>query len=499
MNKKIFPQYVYNPITMVGAALAALSFGLIVFLFMLDFFSTQENAYMGILTYILIPTFLVIGLLLIAYGILREKRRTLRGIIRGAYLPIIDLNDPKKRAMFITFSLGTILLMLFSAFGSFKAYEYTETDEFCGTICHQVMEPEYTAYLDSPHSRVGCVGCHIGSGTNWYVKSKISGAYQVYSVLFNKYSRPIPTPVEALRPAVGTCEECHTPAHFYNEKKVDYTYYLSDEQNTKSKISMLLKIGGGKSELGSIEGIHWHINPDNIISYYYTDERRLEIPWIKVTSKNGKETIFRDGKVKLDEKNFNKENIRTMDCIDCHNRPSHIYHQPDKMMNEMLSKGKIDESIPFIKSISVEALEENYTTKQQALENIQQRINDFYISTYPEVYKSKDEAIQSSIEIVKKIYSRNYFPYMNANWKHFPDNIAHTYTPGCFRCHDGNHISDDGKIISNDCNSCHKIISQTDNIGNTRVDLDGLKFQHPIDLGESTEDHQCTDCHWKNE
>ncbi len=55
------------------------------------------------------------------------------------------------------------------------------------------------------------------------------------------------------------------------------------------------------------------------------------------------------------------------------------------------------------------------------------------------------------------------------------------------------------KLISNDCNSCHKIISQTDNSGNTRVDLDGLKFKHPVDLGESIEDHLCTDCHWKED
>lgn len=497
--KKIFPPYVYNPITLIGAAIAALSSGLIIFLFILDFFSTEENTYMGILTFIVIPTFLIIGLLLIAYGIFRERRREVRGIIRGSYLPIIDLNDPKKRAMFLTFSIGTIVLMLFSAFGSFKAYEYTETDEFCGTICHAVMEPEYTAYLDSPHSRVGCVGCHIGSGTNWYVKSKISGAYQVYSVLFNKYSRPIPTPVEALRPAEGTCEQCHTPAHFYNEKKVDHTYYLSDEQNTKSSISMLIKIGGGKSELGSIEGIHWHINPANVISYIYTDERRLEIPWVKVTSKDGKETIFRDKKSSFDEKKFNKDNLRTMDCIDCHNRPSHIYHQPDKQMNKMLSGNMIDETIPYIKSISVEVLEDKYVTKGQALESIQQRITDFYISNYPDIYRSKKDAIQSSIEVVKKIYARNYFPYMNADWKHFPDNISHVYTPGCFRCHDGNHVSDDGKVISNDCNSCHKIIAQTDNTGNTRVDLNGLKFQHPVSLGESIENRLCTDCHWKQE
>ena len=497
--KQRFPQFVYNPITIVGAAISVISAGLIIFLFILDIFSAEANTYMGILTYIIIPSFLIVGLLLIAYGIFRERKRQKLGKSRERKFPVIDLNDPKKRAVVVTFSVGTIVLLMFSAFGSFKAYEYTETDEFCGTVCHKVMEPEYTAYLDSPHSRVGCVGCHIGSGTSWYVKSKFSGAYQVYSVLFNKYSRPIPTPVHALRPAEGTCEQCHTPSHFFNEKKVDYTYYLSDEQNTKSTTSMLIKIGGGKSDFGSIEGIHWHVNPDIEVSYIHSDERRLEIPWVKVKSKDGKETIFRDKSSKLDEKKFNQDNLRTMDCIDCHNRPSHIYHQPDKMMNENLNKGIIDETLPYIKSLGVEVLEENYKTKQQALETIEQRINDFYLSNYPDIYKSKTTSIKQSIEVVKKIYARNYFPYMNANWKHFPDNIAHTYTPGCFRCHDGNHVSDDGKVISNDCNSCHLIISQTSNSGEKRVDLSGLKFQHPVDLDKAEQLQLCTDCHWKKD
>ena len=118
---------------------------------------------------------------------------------------IIDLNDPKQRRMVFLFSIGTILFLFFSAFGSYKAYEFSDSDEFCGEMCHEVMAPEYTAYLSSPHSRVGCVTCHIGSGAAWFVRAKISGAYQVYSVLFNKYSKPIPTPVENLRPAEGTC------------------------------------------------------------------------------------------------------------------------------------------------------------------------------------------------------------------------------------------------------------------------------------------------------
>lgn len=497
--KKIFPHYVYNPITLSGAALSSLSFGLILFLFIIDIFSPSDKPYMGIITYIVLPIFLITGLLLIAYGIIRERRREKKGIFRTGTLPVIDLNDPKKRAMFVVFSVGTILLLIFSAFGSFKAYEYTETDSFCGTICHQVMEPEYTAYLSSPHSRVGCVQCHIGSGTSWYVKSKLSGAYQVYSVLFNKYSRPIHTPVKELRPAEGTCEQCHSPSHFFSEKKVDHTYYLSDEKNTKSKLTMLVKIGGGNSEFGTTGGIHWHMNINNKVEYIHTDERRLVIPWVKLITSDGKEVIYRNKEEKFDEKNYNTENYRTMDCIDCHNRPSHIYHQPDKMANLYMSQGRIDETLPYIKSLIVLALEGNYTTKKIGLDSIETVIDEFYKINYPEIYSSKKDQIISAIENTKQIYQRNYFPYMRADWKKFPDNIAHIYTPGCFRCHDGKHVSDDGKVISNDCNSCHIIISQTMNDGTVKTSLDGLEFKHPVDLGESLKQHLCTDCHWKQE
>jgi nitrate/TMAO reductase-like tetraheme cytochrome c subunit len=261
--KRFFPQEIYNPITLSGAGISTLSFGLIIFLTILELLSPETKPYMGILTLIILPGILLIGVFLILFGIIRERNRIKKGLLRRSKLLIINFNDPKQRRMIFAFSVGTLLLMFFSAFGSFKAYEYTETDEFCGLLCHEVMAPEYTAYLSSPHSRVGCVTCHIGSGAAWFVRAKISGSYQVYSVLFNKYSKPIPTPVKELRPAEGTCEQCHSPEHFFKEIRYSANYYLYDEENTKSSLSMLLKIGGGNSELGRAEGIHWHMNVSN--------------------------------------------------------------------------------------------------------------------------------------------------------------------------------------------------------------------------------------------
>ncbi len=492
--KKRFPDSFYNPITFAGAIIASVSFGLILFLSVLDATAAEENPYLGIITFIIFPSILIIGLLLIALGIYKAHKQKVHGTYKASKFPVLDLNNPKHRISFTIFSVGTILFLVFSAFGSFKAYEYTETVEFCGTVCHNVMNPEYTAYKNSPHSRVACVQCHIGAGTTWYVKSKISGAYQVYSVLFNKYSKPIPTPVENLRPAQGTCEQCHWPKNFFSEKKVDFHYYLSDENNTSSSLTMLLKIGGGNSEIGTSNGIHKHMNIDNQIIYYPSDESRQTIPWVKSISKvTGKVEIFKTRD--FNDKNLAKDSLRTMDCIDCHNRPSHIYNPPDKMVNLYLSLDRIDPKLPYIKSVAVEALERLYSTKEIALDSIKFYIQNFYSANYPQIASNKSLEINKSIKYIQNIYENNYFPSMNVSWKGFPNNIGHTYAPGCFRCHDGKHFSDNGKMISNDCNICHTIIEQKTEDGKDLVSLKGLEFLHPVDLGNSLKNESCVNCH----
>ncbi|GIK60713.1 MAG: cytochrome C [Ignavibacteriota bacterium] len=493
--KKLFPPVVYNPVTLTGAGIAAISFGLIIFLFILDIFSGESNPYLGIITFIILPAILIFGLLLIAYGIIRERRRIKRGLERSGKFLVIDLNDIKQRRAVTFFTVGTLLLIFFSAFGSYKAFEYSESDEFCGTICHEVMEPEYTAYLSSPHSRVGCVGCHIGSGADWFVKSKISGAYQVYSVLFNKYSRPIPTPVHELRPAEGTCEQCHSPGHFFSEIKYKSDYFLYDEANTKSSIAMLLKIGGGNSELGRAEGIHWHMNIANKIEYIHLDEKRNVIPWVKQINSEGKEIIYRSTEIDFNEKDVPEENRRTMDCIDCHNRPSHIYNPADKSVNLSLSLDRIDKTLPFIKSVAVDILETRYSKKEIALDSIRISMHNFYQYNYPEVYKTQLPSIEKSIEEIQKIYSRNYFPTMNVSWRGFPNHISHLYDTGCFRCHDNKHVSEEGRVIRKDCNLCHTIISQVTPDGKENVSINGIEFIHPIQLEESFIEQDCVNCH----
>jgi len=493
--RRIFPPSFYNVLTLIGTAVASVSFGLILFLIVLETLTENPKPYMGIIAFVVLPSIMIIGIGVMIFGIVREHRRERTGKPTGLHLPSIDLNNPKHRTAFLAFSLGSILLLVFSAFGSFKAYEYTDSDQFCGETCHKVMAPEYTAYQYSPHARVGCVKCHIGPGAGWFVRSKLSGAYQLYATTFNKYPRPIPTPIQNLRPAQETCEQCHWPKHFFNEKQLTNTYYISDEKNTKWKLNLLMKIGGGNIEAGPTSGIHWHMNIANEVTYVPVDSQRQVIPWIRTKAPDGKVIIYKSTENSLTEEDLKKYRSRRMDCIDCHNRPTHIYHPPARSVNHVMSLGWIDPELPNVKSIAIKALENTYSTQQVALDSIKVSIEDFYRTQYPAIASSRKTQIDRTIAEVQKIYSRNYFPEMQVNWKKFNNNIGHMYYTGCFRCHDGKHVSEDGKVLSRDCNVCHTILSQQFEANKVQVDLGGVQYRHPVDIGDAWKEMNCSDCH----
>ena len=497
--KRIFPRSFYNTTTLAGLAVSLVSIGLILFLVVLEALDEHPKPYIGILAFIIVPMFLILGVLLIFVGAIRERKRMVSDRGEDGHLPRIDMNDPKQRRTVFVFSIGTIVLLLCSAFGSFKAYEYTDSDQFCGEMCHKVMEPEYTAYQYSPHAHVGCAQCHIGSGADWFVKAKLSGSYQVYSVLFNKYSRPIGTPVRNLRPAQQTCEQCHWPRQFYSNKQIQKTYFMSDSANTKWSLNLLVKIGGGNDYAGPTEGIHWHMNIANEVSYVATDTARQVIPWIRIKMKDGSERTYKSTENPMSDSALAAAEHRRMDCIDCHNRPTHIYHAPQQSVNNALASGWISPSLPFIKTTAVQALEGSYSNKERALDSIKQVITGFYNEKFPQIASTHTAEIQQAVGEVQKIYSRNYFPEMQVSWKHFPDNIGHVRSLGCFRCHDGKHVTDDGKVITKDCAACHTIIGQQNGNEPLRESLLGLEYRHPADIGDAWKEMNCSECHNANQ
>lgn len=490
--KRKLPSVFYNITTLVGVGLALISFGLIVFLFVLEHYSQQSHPYMGLITFIGLPFFLLIGLFVATFGLLRAHRRAKRGLPESR-LPKIDLNIPRHRFALTMIGFTGIAFMVASGFGSYQAFEYTESVDFCGLVCHNVMKPEFVAYQNSPHARVACAQCHIGSGAEWYVRSKLSGAYQVYSYIFNKYSRPIPTPIHNLRPAKETCEQCHSPGHFYSQKLKDRTYFLSDENNSKYQITMLMKIGG--RQYGTSEGIHAHMYLDKQIKYIATDRQRMVIPYVEATGKDGSITVYRSTDEPITDAQLKTSEKRVVDCIDCHNRPSHIFRNPAKSVDLSLAQGQIDAKIPEIKSVAVEELDKPYKTENEALSSLRKSILDYYAKNHPKEAVSKAKEIEAAIKAVQAIYSLNYFPEMKVSWRAFPSQTDHIYSLGCFRCHDDKHVSASGKVISKDCNSCHTILSQQGPDGKKQFSMSGLEFKHPVDIGDAWKTTPCKDCH----
>jgi nitrate/TMAO reductase-like tetraheme cytochrome c subunit len=479
-----------NPVSLAGMALVIVAAANIFLFILIDLIGNKPSPYVGILAYMVSPAFLILGLLLMLAGVLLERRNK---VAPSEFYPRIDLNDPGQRGAVFSFLTFLVVFAVVSAAGSYKAYEFTDSVQFCGQLCHTVMNPEFTAYQLSPHARVACVDCHVGAGATWYVKSKLSGARQVYAAAFNTFPRPIPTPVRNLRPAQDTCEQCHWPKKFYGGQLRVFTHYGFDEKNSVHQIRMLIKTGGGDPATGAAEGIHWHMNIANKIDFVAADEKRQVIPYIRVEDMEGRVTEYYAKDSTLTKDQIAEAPRHPMDCIDCHNRPTHVYVPPDLAVDQSLLAHRIDASLPFIKQQAVTLLTPTYATTDAAKQGIASGLQNFYETKYPSVAKTKQLEIRNAVNEVQQIFQRTTFPEMKLNWQTHPNNLGHFYFAGCFRCHDGQHVSSDGRVISRDCNQCHTLISQAD-----AVDAYGTAqpatFQHPVDIGDLTQVN-CADCH----
>jgi nitrate/TMAO reductase-like tetraheme cytochrome c subunit len=482
-----------NPISLVGLALAMVALGNFLFLFFIDLTTSHPSPYIGILAYLVTPAFLIAGLVLVPVGVWYDRRKRRQHPSQTVRYLKLDFNDPTQRSAVAFVASFVVAFIGLSVVGSYRAYEFTDSVQFCGQLCHSVMAPEFTAYQLSPHARVACVDCHVGEGAAWYVKSKLSGVRQVFATAFRTYPRPIPTPVHNLRPAAETCEQCHWPKKFYGAQLKVFTHYASDENNTPLRIRMLINTGGGDPATGAPEGIHWHVNISREITYVAADEKRQVIPYVRVQDIQGRVTEYFAQDSTLTKEDLAKREKRRMDCIDCHNRPTHIYVPPDLSVDNSLLARRLDTSLPFLKQQAVAALTATYDTTDRAIEGIATSIESFYESKYPDIAKSKQLEIRNTIEEVQRIYRHTTFPEMKLNWLTHPNNIGHFYFNGCFRCHDGQHVSPDGKVVTKDCQICHTVLSQEEG-GVSKAAVEKVSFQHPVDLGDLTQVN-CSDCH----
>jgi hypothetical protein len=431
------------------------------------------HPYAGIILFLILPAIFVIGLFLMPLGVWLERRRRRAEGAAAEEARTFSLGDPRLRRALTWFGAGTFLNVLILSVASYKGVEHMDSVDFCGASCHTVMEPEYTTFLGSSHSRVGCSGCHIGEGASWFVRSKLSGTRQIVAVAFGTYSRPIPSPVKHLRPARETCEGCHWPQKFEGDKFLVRTRFEPDEANTPLTTILVLKVGGHRHD--GVVGIHGrHLDAKRPIRYVSIDGRREVIPRVSHVDEQGKPVEYVSSEIAATPEQLAGGETRVMDCVDCHNRPTHVFELPERAVDRALNDGRISRELPYVKKKAVELLRAEYADKAAASRQIAEGLTAFYKSDHPQVYAKQRASIEVAATEVQAIYARNVFPEMKVGWGVHPNHIGHEDFLGCFRCHDDNHKNADGRAISQDCETCHTILAQDETDPKILADL-GLR------------------------
>ena len=441
------PSATRNPISLIGAAITTSMAVVFLVLFALEMAGQLKNPYIGLLVYVAVPVVFVLGLLLIPIGAWRQRRRVAQGRAEDDW-PVVDLRLPRTRAVVIGVAVLTCVNVLIVSLAAYGTVHHMESAEFCGTTCHTTMEPEWKAYQVSPHAKVACVSCHVGPGAGALLESKITGSRQLWQVITNNITKPVPAPVRSMRPARDTCQVCHWDERHHGDKTRLIREYADDEKSSETVTTLQLHVGGGRVAAGSGAGIHWHMNIDNKVEYIATDSQRQTIPWVRLTDRTGRITEFTMPGTTPEQLQAGER--RTMDCLDCHNRPAHTFEPSvERAVDNAIASGDLPRSLPFARREAVAALKGEYASSADASRQIDERLRRFYLA------QSNDPALARTIAVVRDLYGRNVFPAMNVKWASYPNHIGHVFFNGCFRCHDDNHKSSDGRVIKQDCESCH--------------------------------------------
>lgn len=405
-----------------------------------------DNPYVGIVVFLILPGIFFAGLALVPIGVYLSKRQIRKGLPEVIFDRKLAL---RRMAWF--FGLTTLLNIVIGTQVTYRAVKHMETPQFCGATCHS-MNPELAAYQNSPHSRIECVECHVAPGAGGWIDSKASGIRQLAETVLNTYPRPIPSALESNRlvPARETCETCHWPQKFGGVRLRVFGKYADDEANTRSDTVLLMLVGGNR-----FSGIHGaHMGPGVHMRFAAADAKRQTIPWVEYRNDQGVVRAF----VATDATPNSANTLPKfeMECVDCHNRPTHTFELPERAMDKALGLGDIPVNLPYIKKQAVALLKANYATSTEAAEKLPAALVSFYQQSYPDLYANRSADIQQASRAVLAIYNRNVFPDLKVTWGTYPNNLGHTDFPGCFRCHDGSHTAGDGKTIAQDCNSCHE-------------------------------------------
>lgn len=417
-----------------------------------------NNAYIGLITYLLFPALFIIGLVLIPIG--WYKYRKMRGLSTKQLLAEkFSRDDVQARSfgsrIFLTILVFTLINVAFITAAGMRMLHFMDQAHFCGTACHTVMNPEWVTYQQSPHARVKCVECHVGEGVGALIDSKINGTRQMILAAFHAYNTPIPTPVHQLRPARETCEKCHWPEKFYGRKIRTHVQYQPDSLSSPLYNTLILKIDTGSKDEKA--GIHWHIGAQNTVRFTSVDDEQEQMITVEVLQQDSSWKSYSNKRLANRQVAFKK--TRTMDCVDCHNRATHIYQDAEKAVDELIRSGKIDRSLPYIKQQALAALTGNYPSQEAAMQGIEQHLNSFYVRQNPALAQQQQPQWATAIAELQNNYNRNIHHQMKIEWGSYPSHLNHANGGGCFRCHSQDMQAEDGSFIHNECTLCHSFLA----------------------------------------
>jgi hypothetical protein len=389
--------------------------------------------------------------------------------------------------------LGVVLILVLT--GGAYAWDYTNSPQFCGTTCH-TMPPQNATYVISPHANVYCTECHIGRAfVGEQLARKTEDIYELYSTVFKLYEFPIRA--TRTKPDILTCEKCHLPETFSDDSLRTITRFKNDIHNTSYDIYLILKTGGGTEREGLGKGIHWHIvNP---VYYYSEDIQNQIIPYVRVVNDDGTFKEYVDIESGFDPATLDESKLTIMECTTCHNRVSHNFKPPEVSVDEAMSRGLISPEIPEIRQRAVKVLYASHDTREAAMDAID-GLEGYYKTT--DYYQEQSEDISQAMQIIKDIYDRTFFPNQKVDWTTHPNNIGHTKTPGCFRCHGGKHLDSEEQAIRLECNLCHSIpvvADDQDFVANIEISREPVPESHLnpnwISLHNQVFDATCANCH----
>ncbi len=465
--KKLINLVSRSKVSVIGALLVSILLPVLLVSIAFDSLGLIENPYFGFLLYVVMAPLLVLGILLLIFGILFSRSGEELGTYTVEYLKEQFTRPGRytriRRLLYFTVAI-TLVLVFVIGLASYSSFRYTSSSQFCGLFCHNVMQPQYTAYLHSPHSRVSCVECHLGKDADWAERSRFTGLKQLWAVATDSYPRPILPPITALRPGRKTCEQCHLPEKFHGSRLYSREHFLPDEKNTRVRTVILMKVGSGDIGGRRAHGIHWHVSETQQVFYRAADREREIITEVRQVEKGKKDVIYTriPGIDSATVSSGAVGKLRKMDCVDCHNRPTHIFLSPDEALDRKMAANIISPYLPYIKRQALAVIQKDYPSREVARVEISRSLQNWYRKNYPELIGNNPNLFARTVKGVVEAYMDNVFPAMRVTWGTYRNNLGHSKGSGCFRCHGKLRQVDSGRVISKDCNLCHVILAENE-------------------------------------